>query len=80
MTPRRVLLRIKKLRNFLDGRIREYRQAREEAEDEASRERAAARAEAYQDVREQMLDGRLPVDEEGEGGDVEEEAADPTAG
>lgn len=67
MTPRRVLLRIKKLRKFLDGRIREWRKARDEAEDDESRHRAAARVEAYQDVREEMLDERLPV---GEGGDV----------
>lgn len=65
MTPRRVLLRRKKLRKFLDGRIREWRQARDGAEDEESRHRASARVEAYQDVREQMLEGRLPRQEEG---------------
>jgi hypothetical protein len=74
MTPRRVLLRIKKLRKFLDGRIREWRNARDGAEDEESRHRAAARVEAYQDVREEMLDERLAVEEEGDeaGGDPEE--------
>lgn len=64
MTPRRVLLRIKKLRKFLDGRIREWRKAREGAEDDESRHRAAARVEAYQDVREEMVDERLPVEED----------------
>lgn len=73
MTPRRVLLRIKKLRKFLDGRIREWREARDGAEDEASRRRAAARVEAYQDVREEMLDERLALEEEAEGGEDAEE-------
>lgn len=77
MTPRRVLLRIKKLRKFLDGRIRDARKARDGAEDEESRHRAAARIEAYQDVREAMIDERLPVDEGGdEGGDGAEESSD----
>lgn len=67
MTPRRVLLRIKKLRKFLDGRIREWRKARDGAEDDEGRHRAAARVEAYQDVREQMLDERLPREEEAAG-------------
>lgn len=75
MSPRRVLLRIKKLRNFLDGRIREWRSAREGAEDEEGRHRAAGRVEAYQDVREQMLDGRLPVEEDDESEPDEEETA-----
>lgn len=73
MTPRRVLLRIKKLRRFLDDRIREWRRTRDGAEDDESRHRAAARVEAYQDVREQMLDGRLPREEADEAPKDEEE-------
>lgn len=65
MTPRRVLLRIKKLRKYLDGRIREWRRARDGAEDDESRHRAAARVEAYQDVREQMVGERLRQPEQG---------------
>lgn len=75
MTPRRVLLRIKKLRKFLDDRIREWRRARDGAEDEESRHRAAARVEAYQDVREEMVAERLPVEEGGDEGDEEPEEA-----
>jgi hypothetical protein len=63
MTPRRVLLRIKKLRKYLDRRIREERRARNGAEDEEGRRRAAGRVEAYQDVREEMIGERL-ADEE----------------
>lgn len=75
MTPRRVLLRIKKLRKFLDDRIREWRRARDGAEDEESRHRAAARVEAYQDVREEMVAERLPVEEGGDERDEEPEEA-----
>jgi len=59
MTPKRVLLRIKKLRRFLDGRIEEWRDTREGADDEEGRQRAAGRVEAYQDVREEMVGERL---------------------
>lgn len=64
MTPRRVLLRIKKLRRFLDGRIRDWRGSRDGAENGESRHRAAARVAAYQDVREEMVGERLPAEED----------------
>lgn len=67
MTPRRVLLRIKKLRRFLDGRIEEWRGTRDGAEDAEGRHRAAGRVEAYQDVREEMVGERLDVPGEGQG-------------
>lgn len=59
MTPRRVLLRIKKLRRFLDDRIEDWRRSRDGAEDAEGRHRAAGRVEAYQDVREEMVGERL---------------------
>lgn len=59
MTARRVLLRIKKLRKYLDRRIREERKARDDAGDDEGRQRAAGRVEAYQDVREEMIGDRL---------------------
>lgn len=64
MTPRRVLLRIKKLRKYLDRRIREARRARDGAEDDEGRRRAAGRVEAYQDVREEMIGERLAEEQE----------------
>lgn len=63
MTARRVLLRIKKLRKYLDRRIGEERRARDGAEDEEGRRRAAGRVEAYQDVREEMVGERLAGEE-----------------
>lgn len=82
MTPRRVLLRMKKLRRFLDQRIHEWRRARDGAEDDESRHRASARVEAYQDVREQMLGERLDPGDEGEPEEPseEEEAAGQASG
>lgn len=82
MTPRRVLLRMKKLRRFLDERIREWRRARDGAEDDESRHRASARVEAYQDVREQMLGERLDRrdEEASEEPSEEEEAAGRASG
>lgn len=69
MTSRRVLLRIKKLRRFLDARIDEWRSSRDGAEDEEASQRAAGRLEAYQDVRERMIGERLAPP----GDDAEEE-------
>lgn len=75
MTPRRVLLRIKKLRKFLDRRIRDERRARDGAEDEEGRLRAAGRVEAYQEVREEMIGERVPAEEPGDDAPEEEAAA-----
>lgn len=80
MSPRRVLLRIKKLRKYLDDRIRESRRSRDGAEDVESRHRAAARVEAYQDVREQMVGERLPQREESGEGREDEATGEPASG
>lgn len=63
MAARRVLLRIKKLRRFLDERIREATRARDEAEEAEARARAEGLVEAYQEVREEMAGGRLELEE-----------------
>lgn len=69
--PRRVLLRMKKLRRYLDERIREARATREASEDEPDAREAGARIEAFQEVRQAMVGERLEED----GGDAETEAS-----
>lgn len=65
MTPRRVLLRIKKLRRFLDERISDAARRREAAagDDAEDRAEAAGALEAYQRVRGEMVGERLDLDE-----------------
>lgn len=62
MVARRVLLRIKKLRRYLDDRIREAARERDEAEDPEARARAEGLLEAYQEVRAEMAGGRLELE------------------
>lgn len=72
--PRRVLVRMKKLRRFLDDRIES---AREELSKPAGDEEARGtrgRIEAFQEVREEFLGERLePDDDEAGDGDRAEE-------
>lgn len=63
MTPRRVLLRIKKLRRFLDERIADAARERDGADDPESRAEAAGRLAACQEVRVEMVGERLDLDE-----------------
>lgn len=63
MTPKRVLLRIKKLRRFLDERIGDAAREREGAEDAETRAEADGRLAAYQEVRDEMIGERLDLDE-----------------
>lgn len=66
MTPRRVLLRIKKLKRFLDERISDAARRREAAGDDGdarARAEAAGALEAYQAVRGEMVGERLDLDE-----------------
>lgn len=75
MVPRRVLLRIKKLRRFLDERIRHAVTSADTAEDAEERAEAVGRLEAYQDVRDEMIGERLDDEEVDVGGEEEGEDA-----
>lgn len=81
MVPRRVLLRIKKLRRFLDDCIRDAVRRRETAGEAEARAEAAGRAEAFQRVRDEMVGERLDPEEielpEGPEGEDEDPAAEP---
>lgn len=74
MTPRRVLLRIKKLRRFLDERIADAARERDGADDPESRAEAAGRLAACQEVRDEMVGERLDLDEVELHVDVDERA------
>lgn len=63
MTPRRVLIRIKKLRRFLDERIADAARERDGADDPESRAEAAGRLAACQEVRAEMVGERLDLEE-----------------
>ena len=81
MTPRRVLLRIKKLRRFLDQRIADAARERDGADEPEARAEAAGRLAAYQEVRGEMIGERLEAEEveaadEEAGGTSEGEAPD----